>query len=94
MTIFAPETVVIHLVAQAGVAVRVQAHHAVEIHRGSVGVNDTNPADLNAILSVRNSRVISSDQAGALRDEKVEARSSVVDVWKLPAPSVLLEDPS
>ena len=72
--------VAIYLVSQPGVAVGVEAHHAVEIDRGSVWVDDAAPGDLHAVLAVGNVRIVFSDQARALRDQEVEASGRVVDV--------------
>src|SRR5450432_826444 len=55
--------VTIYLVPQPSVAVGIEAHHAVEIHRGSVRVIDAAPGDLHAILAVGNAGIILSDQA-------------------------------
>jgi len=42
-------SVVVYL-SQAGVAVGVEAHHAVEIDRGGVRVDDAAPRDLGVLL--------------------------------------------
>ena len=49
-----PSIVAIHFVSQARVAVGFEAHHAVEIHGGSVRVDDAAPGDLRAYLAHMN----------------------------------------
>src|SRR5476649_710239 len=55
--------VTIYLVPQPRVAMGIEAHHAVEIDRGSVRVDDAAPGDLHAILAVGNAGIILSNQA-------------------------------
>ena len=65
----------IYLVSEPGVAVGIEPHHAVEIDRGSVRVDDAAPCDLHAILAVRNVGIILSDQTRTLGDEEIQARA-------------------
>ncbi len=63
--------VAVHLVAQSGGAVGVETHHSVEIHGGSVGVDDAAPGNLHAVLPVGNAGIILSDQTRSLGDQEV-----------------------
>jgi hypothetical protein len=44
--------VAVYMVSQAGIAVGVESHHAVQIDRGGVGVDDAAPRNFDAILAV------------------------------------------
>ena len=75
-----PAIVMIHLVSQSSVAVRIQAHHPIEIDRGSIRVHDAAPCHLDTVLAVGDPRVVSSNQLRSLRDQKIETSSCVVNV--------------
>src|SRR5437879_13662926 len=66
--------------AQPGIALRIQARHAVEIDRRSVRINDPRPRYLHAVLTIRDMRVVPADEARPLRDQKIHASGGVVHI--------------
>ena len=75
-----PLVMVIDVVTEAGIAVRIQSNHAVDIHGRRIRKNDPVPDHLNAILAVGNPRVVFPNQAGALWDQQVEASRGIENV--------------
>src|SRR5215472_6081967 len=73
---------VIDLVAQASISMGIESDHSVQIHGGTVRVNDAFPNYLHAVLSICHMRVVPAHQTRALRDKKITTGRGVVDVGR------------
>jgi len=70
----------VNLVPQAGIPVRIEPNHAIDVHRRCVREHDAIPNHLDTVLPIRNSRIVPADQSRTLGNEQITSGCRVVHI--------------
>src|SRR5215472_4557951 len=71
---------VIHVKAQTGETLLIQAVHVVQVQRTSIGKNDAGPDCLNPLLAVTDVGAVEADQSRALWNQQKLPARRIVDI--------------
>ena len=71
---------IVHIVPQPCPSLCVLSRHAFEVDRGAIRENQPVPNDSDAVLRVGDLRIVGTDQARSLWDQKVVAGRCIVNI--------------